>query len=171
MKKQIGRMVMVWAFAWGGVQVSACSSPDNSGDGGPSTTNPSADPCGAQFDAMEKGCPTGNERDVSVEICKSDERMYAGIGCQDEFDAWLQCTAGSGYRCAEDKGCEVPQAGYFMCQSQAVQRTGCVRLGAQDITRCSDSAKPYAFSCLASAPASCTQVVTEGAGIWCCPQL
>ena len=90
MKKQIGRMVMVWAFAWSGVQVSACSSPDNSGDGGPSTTNPSADPCGAQFDAMEKGCPTGNERDVSVEICKSDERMYAGIGCQDEFDAWLQ---------------------------------------------------------------------------------
>src|SRR4051812_10461089 len=172
MKKQSGWLVTVWVCASGGALTSACSSPDHSGDGGGGgATNPSADPCGAQFDAMEKDCPSGNEKDVSVEICKGDEREFAGVGCQDEYDAWLRCTAGSGYRCADDRGCEAAQAGYFMCQSQAVQRTGCVRLGAQDTTRCSDSAKPYAFSCLASAPVSCAQVVTEGAGIWCCPQL
>ena len=172
MTQQIGRLVIAWVLVAGGVLAAACGSPDNSGDGGNGGTSvPSAELCAAQFDAMEKACPSGNAKDASVEICKGDQREYAGIGCQDEYDAWLQCTAGSAYHCADDMDCEVPQAGYFMCQSQAVQRTGCVRLSPQDTTRCSDSAEPYAFGCLARAPASCVQVVTEGAGIWCCPQL
>lgn len=172
MTRQIGRTVMACVFASGGVLASACSGPDDSGNGGNGgTTIPSAELCAAQFDAVEDACPTGNEKDASVEICKADQRGYASIGCQDEYDAWLQCTAGVAYDCADDTGCEVPQAGYFRCQSQAVQRTGCARLSSQSTARCSDPARPHAFTCLASAPASCVQVVTEGAGIWCCPQL
>ena len=33
------------------------------------------------------------------------------------------------------------------------------------------AAKPYAFSCLAAAPSTCVKVVSEGGGIWCCPEL
>jgi hypothetical protein len=108
---------------------------------------------------------------VTVDDCKEQQRQYAGIGCQDEFDAWLECTTQSGYDCDGDTGCESPQNGYFVCQSQAVQRTGCVRLASQDAARCSDAAKPFAFGCTGAAPTQCLQVVTEGGGIWCCPQL
>jgi len=112
-----------------------------------------------------------DSKDANVEDCKQQQRDYAGIGCQASFDAWLVCTSKPGYDCTHDSGCESQQNGYFICQSQAVQRTGCVRLGTQDTTRCTDAAKPYAFSCLAAAPNQCAQVVSEGAGIWCCPQL
>jgi len=130
-------------------------------------------PCEAQWEAMQKNCPADpTDKDASVATCVSAENEFAGIGCQAQYDAWLVCTTKPGYDCNLDTGCEATQGGYFSCQSQAVLRTGCVRLGVQDATRCSDKAKPYAFSCLnMKAPAVCTQVVTEGAGIWCCPQL
>lgn len=128
--------------------------------------------CEQQFDANEPKCPLGAaSKDANVQDCMLQERELAGEGCQAQFDAWLVCTTKPGYDCEQDTGCETTQNAYFSCQSQAVQRTGCVRLGAQDTTRCADAAQPYAFSCLAGAPATCTQVVTGGAGIWCCPQL
>lgn len=149
--------------------VSACGSGEDPGNG---TSIPSAELCAAQFDAFEDECPQGAEnKDARVQSCKVNQRDYAGIGCQDEFDAWLQCTTGSGFSCQDDTGCEQPQSGYFLCRSQAAQRTGCSRLASQDPDRCSDPAKPFAFSCLTNAPASCVQVVTAGAGIWCCPQI
>lgn len=168
MTQSIGRMVVVvGVLGLSGVLASACSS-----DAGGGTSIPSAELCAAQFDAFEKQCPRGaDQKDASVQICKEDQHDFLGIGCQDEYDAWLECTIGSGYSCTNDTGCEGPQMGYFKCQSQAVQRTGCVRLGAQDTERCSDAAKPFAFSCVAAAPAACVQVVSAGAGIWCCPQL
>jgi hypothetical protein len=140
-----------------------------SGGSGPTS---GADLCGAQFDAMEAKCPLGaDSRAANVADCQQQQRDYDGNGCRQQFDAWLVCTTKPPYDCANDTGCETTQAGYFMCQSRAVQRTGCVRLGPQDVLRCSDPTKPYAFSCLSAAPASCVQVVTEGAGIWCCPQI
>ena len=170
MTRTIGQMVG-WLLASSAV-IAACSSPGNGEGGGNGATNvTSQELCAAQFDALERRCPLGNPKDASVDICKRDQREYAGIGCLNEYDAWLRCTTGSGYSCADDTGCEAVQSGYFGCQSRAAQRTGCVRLTAQDTTRCSDSAKPYAFSCLAAAPTTCVQAVTEGAGIWCCPQL
>ncbi len=122
---------------------------------------------------MEKKCPIGaDSKDANVQACQADQQDYAGIGCLTQFNSWLTCTASNAaYDCETDTGCETSQASYFGCQSQAVQRTGCVRLGSQDKMRCSDASKPYAFSCLAAAPSTCVQVVTEGAGIWCCPQL
>ena len=172
MKHWFGRTTVAWLFVASSLLVAACSSPVESGkDEGGNTAIPSAELCAAQYDAMEKSCPTGNDKDREVAFCKGDQQDYAGEGCQDEYDAWLQCTTGSGYHCQDDTGCETAQAGYSTCQSQAVQRTGCVRLGPQDATRCSDASKPYAFGCLGKAPAVCTQVVFEGAGIWCCPQI
>jgi hypothetical protein len=168
MKHRIGRIVVLGGFVAGGGMAWGCAS--SKGDAGPGPSIPTEALCEAQFDALETVCPVGN-KDVHVADCQQQQRHYAGIGCQDEFDAWLQCTTTPGYHCADDTGCEVSQNGYFACQSQAVQRTGCVRLGAQDTERCSDAAKPFAFSCLAAAPPQCVQVVTAGAGIWCCPQL
>lgn len=142
------------------------------GSGGASGAG-SASLCSAQFDAMAGTCGlTANDRDANVQDCLDQEKGYAGIGCADEFDAWLRCTTTPAYDCTQDTGCEFSQNAYFSCQSQAVQRTGCVRLGAaQDAQRCTDASKPYTFSCLSTAPSSCTQVVKDGAGIWCCPQL
>ena len=173
MKHGFETMTVVCLLVFGGLLVQACGSPDDSNEkGGAKTTIASADLCAAEFDALEKTCPSGNDRAESVEICKGQQHDYTGQGCDDDYDAWLECTAGSGYDCAKDTGCESAQTGYFTCMSQAVQRTGCVRLGPQDTTRCSaDASKPFAFSCVNKAPTSCTQVVTEGAGIWCCPQI
>jgi len=130
----------------------------------------SSGPCRQQSEALAVSC--GIDVETNTADCEAHERLYAGVGCQDAFDAWLLCTTKPGYDCDQDTGCESSQNGYFSCQSRAVQRTGCVRLGGeQDAMRCTDATKPYAFSCLSGAPASCTQVVTDGAGIWCCPQL
>lgn len=156
-----------------------CSSPsdDNPSNGGSSgaagvTGSSSEDLCDKQYDAMVSKCGAAeNSRSGNVLSCRDDERDYQGIGCSKQYDSWLQCTTQSGYDCAADTGCESSQNSYFGCQSQAVIRTGCVRLGSQDVGECKDPSKPYAFSCLATAPTQCTQVVTQGAGIWCCPQL
>jgi len=162
----------LWFAALMGSSVFACSSASDGGGGAAGASAVAGDPCEAQFDAIEKKCPVGAaSKDANVQDCQRQERGLAGIGCQAPFDAWLVCTTKSGYDCQQDRGCEAPQADYFTCQSLATQRTGCVRLAAQDTTRCSDASKPYAFSCLAAAPSQCVQVVTEGAGIWCCPQL
>jgi hypothetical protein len=175
-------------WVWGsaillGLVTLACSS---SGGGSPATggstgasgstgsggSTSDADLCSAQFDATNVGCPLpAASKDPNVQECVVQQRDFAGIGCESQFNAWLQCTTTPAYHCQDDTGCETTQGGYFTCQSQATQRTGCVRLASQDPTRCSDATKPYAFSCLGSAPTSCVQVVTEGAGIWCCPQL
>ena len=181
-------MKSVWLVGlFFGYSVLACSSSDKhdpgaagassvagaSSTGGSSSAGGAASSalCGQQFDAMAP-CGLGPEdREANVEDCQAAEHQYAGIGCQDEFDSWVLCTTTPAYDCNQDTGCEATQGSYFSCQSAAVQRTGCVHLGTQDTARCSDASKPYAFSCLSSAPASCTQVVTEGAGIWCCPQL
>ena len=159
---------------WLGFGAIACASTDHGNSGDPGTPGNSSQLCEEQFDAMEKKCPVGaDSKDANVEDCQAAQQNFAGIGCLAQFDSWLSCTATNPrYDCTTDSGCETSQGSYFSCQSQAVQRTGCVRLGGnQDATRCSDSAKPYAFSCLSGAPASCVQVVSEGAGIWCCPQL
>jgi hypothetical protein len=164
----------LWFAALAVLSISACSSSGEgaAGAGGSGAAAGSGNLCEAQFDALEKDCPVGAaSKDANVQDCQQQERGLAGIGCQSAFDAWLSCTTKSGYDCKQDTGCEGPQNGYFSCQSQATLRTGCVRLAPQDATRCSDASKPYAFSCLGAAPASCVQVVTEGAGIWCCPQL
>ncbi|MEO8906419.1 MAG: hypothetical protein ABI488_27560 [Polyangiaceae bacterium] len=87
------------------------------------------------------------------------------------LDTWLVCTTKPGYDCQADTGCETTQNAYFACQSQATLKTGCVRLASHDTTECSAASKPYAFSCIQSAPTQCEQVVDGGAGIWCCPQL
>ena len=191
MKKSMSCGVLVlalWAIACGstdsGSPGSAGSPPGASG-GQPGTAGSAAsagstasgggssDLCSQQFDAMEKKCPVGaDSKSGNVEACHADQQDYAGNGCLTQFNSWLSCTATNpAYDCETDTGCETSQGSYFTCQAQAVQRTGCVRLGSQDKTRCSDAAKPYAFSCLAAAPSTCVQVVTEGAGIWCCPQL
>ncbi|MEO6601279.1 MAG: hypothetical protein ABIQ16_15485 [Polyangiaceae bacterium] len=167
-----------------GLIVVACGSTDSGSKGGAGSpgsagstasagASNSSDLCAQQFDAMEKKCPIGaDSKDANVQACKADQQDYAGIGCLTQFNSWLTCTAtNSAYDCELDTGCEASQGSYFGCQSQAVQRTGCVRLGSQDAMRCSDATKPYAFSCLSTAPTTCVQVVTEGAGIWCCPQL
>jgi len=156
------------------VVVVGCSSTDNGRDAGAAgaTSSSDADLCSKQYDALTAKCPLSNDsKDANVQACIADQRDYAGIGCRSQFDAWLACTTKPAYDCENDTGCETPQAGYFSCRSQATVRTGCVRLAAQDATRCTDTGKPYAFSCLGAAPAQCVQVVTEGAGIWCCPQL
>ncbi len=181
-------MIRKWALGgaviWG-LTALACGSPDDGkspGAGGTGaaggtsaaggTAANSGDLCSAQFDAIEKKCPIGaDSKDANVADCQQQQQDYDGNGCRKQFDAWLTCTTKSSYDCTQDTGCETAQNGYFTCQSQAVQRTGCVRLGAQDTLRCTESAKPYAFSCLGAAPAACVQVVTEGAGIWCCPQI
>ena len=162
---------------WGGARVFglatlaaiatvACS---DGGDGGAAPTN--SDPCEAQYDAMVTRCNAPEaDRAVSVGVCHDDQQGYRGIGCEDEYDAWLVCTTKSSYDCNADTGCESSQNGYFGCQSQAVLRTGCVRLTPHD-AECSDASKPYAFSCLSSAPSSCAQISTAGAGLWCCPEL
>lgn len=143
----------------------------STGSGGAKSSN-DADLCSEQFDATNVGCPLpASSKDANVQSCVTQQREFAGIGCVSQFDAWLQCTTTLSYDCQDDTGCETTQQAYFTCQSQATLRTGCVRLASQDPTRCSDATKPYAFSCLSSAPASCVQVVTEGAGIWCCPQI
>jgi len=133
----------------------------------------SSDLCSQQFDTLEKKCPVGADSKAgNVAACQADQQDFAGIGCLTQFNSWLTCTATNpAYDCEADTGCETSQNSYFTCQSQAVQRTGCVRLGSQDTARCSDAAKPYAFSCLTTAPSTCVQVVSGGAGIWCCPQL
>jgi hypothetical protein len=147
-------------------------SPGVSGASSAGSPSTSGGLCEQQFDSIEQTCPVGAaSKAANVQDCLLQEREFAGIGCQPPFDAWLVCTTQPGYDCNADTGCETTQTAYFACQSQAVLRTGCVRLGAQDTTRCADAAKPYAFSCLGNAPASCTQVVSAGAGIWCCPQL
>src|SRR3954468_9839735 len=132
----------LFAGALVGLPSLGCSSPsDHAG----SSAVDSGELCAAQFDAIEKRCPIGADKDANVAGCKEQQRDYAGIGCQASFDAWLLCTSKPGYDCTQDSGCETQQNGYFICQSQAVQRTGCVRLGTQDTTRCTDAAKPYAF--------------------------
>src|SRR5450432_524061 len=135
----------------------------SSGSGGTATTN-DADLCSEQFDATNVGCPLpADSKDANVQSCILQQREFAGIGCVSQYDAWLRCTTTLAYHCQDDTGCETTQQGYFTCQSQATVRTGCVRLAPQDPTRCSDATKPYAFSCLSSAPSTCVQVVTEGA--------
>jgi len=160
-------MAGVWFL---GLAISACGSTDDAGGSG--NRIGSAQLCEQQFDANEMKCPLGaSSKDANVDDCQRQQQNFAGIGCLAQFNSWLSCTTKPPYDCMTDTGCERAQSSYFSCQSQAVQRTGCVRLGSQDTARCSDSAKPFAFSCLSSAPSSCVQVVTEGAGIWCCSQL
>ena len=167
-------MVMCWGLALG------CSSTSDGG-GSPASSNPGsagaasasdANLCSEQYDAMNVKCPLPDgSKDPNVQQCVVAQREFAGIGCESQYDAWLVCTTKPGYNCQDDTGCEASQAGYFSCQSQVTASTGCVRLASQDTSRCSDSSKPYAFSCLAAAPSPCVQVVAAGAGIWCCPQL
>lgn len=172
----------LWLGALTVLPVAACSAPGDgagaeggagaAGAGTAGSAAMSGDPCEAQFDALERDCPVGaDSRDANLEACREQRRGLAGIGCQAQYDAWLSCTTQPGYDCQQDTSCEGPQGGYFRCQSLATQSTGCVRLAAQDTERCSDAAKPYAFGCLAAAPTQCLQVVSEGGGIWCCPQL
>ena len=107
--------------------------------------------CSEQYDALNVRCPLPDSRQANVQACISDQREFAGIGCESQYDAWLVCTMTAGYDCSNDTGCEVTQGAYFSCQSQATARTGCVRLASQDAVRCSDDGKPYAFSCTAAA--------------------
>jgi hypothetical protein len=169
-------------LGWGLVTL-GCSSASDGGSSGSAgagaaaggagaTSSSDANLCSQQYDAMNVKCPLpAGSKDANVNSCLADQRDFAGIGCESQYDAWLVCTTKSGYNCQDDTGCETTQGAYFGCQSQATVRTGCVRLGSQDPTRCTDTSKPYAFSCTGAAPTQCVQVVTEGAGIWCCPQL
>ena len=157
-----------------GFMALGCSSPSSSdpaGSAGTSASN-SAELCDKQYDAMIKNCSAEeSSREGNVHSCQADQRDYQGIGCKSQYDSWLVCTTQSGYDCNADTGCEAPQNSYFGCQSQSVQRTGCVRLEAHDASKCTDASKPYAFGCVDKAPSQCTQVVFDGGGIWCCPQL
>jgi hypothetical protein len=168
---------------WGGAVLFGfvslgCSSPSggSSASGGSSgsagaPSSGDADLCSQQYDATNVKCPLpAGSKDANVEACIADQQDFAGIGCKSQYNAWLVCTTTSVYDCEEDTGCETTQDAYFSCQSQATASTGCVRLGSQD-TLCTDMSKPYAFSCISAAPTQCMQVVTQGAGIWCCPVL
>jgi hypothetical protein len=158
----------------------SAGSPASAGNGGSLASGGSAgssgtgdtDLCNAQYDAMVANCGAPeSSRQGNVLACQDAERDFQGIGCKSQYDSWLLCTTKPGYDCTTDTGCETSQGSYFTCESQSVVRTGCVRLSSSDAIECTDASKPYAFSCLSAAPTQCQQVVTQGAGIWCCPQL